>query len=134
MPKCGGCKNYFPKDELRPVGIQNFCGSCSPTGIKATPMKAKPKKNPMPSDLRAEVVAADGGRCRFCGTTQDLHVHHVVYGAGRREHVRSNLITLCQEHHMTVHSDKGKYQTLCQQVIKLRDERGDKQITIARIM
>lgn len=88
----------------------------------------------MPAGLRDEVLEADGHRCRFCGKTDNLQVHHVIYRSGGGKHERGNLITLCNEHHDTVHSDKGKYQKLCQQVIMLRDTRGDKQITIARIM
>ena len=45
---------------------------------------------------RAAVRARDGHRCRVCGTTEKLSVHHIRPGAGDHP---SNLITLCRKHH-----------------------------------
>lgn len=41
-------------------------------------------------------------RCRACGTTQDIHLHHHTYKRLGREH-DDDLIPLCQPHHDAVH-------------------------------
>jgi 5-methylcytosine-specific restriction endonuclease McrA len=43
----------------------------------------------------------DGERCRQCGSTDKLEVHHVVpLAEGGAEFALSNLVTLCQECHL----------------------------------
>ena len=32
----------------------------------------------IPQDVKIQVAARDGGRCRQCGSTQDLHFDHVI--------------------------------------------------------
>jgi len=85
----------------------------------------------MPDGLRDSVVRLDGSRCRCCGSGRNgaLHVHHVMYRSQGGPHEQSNLITLCVDCHMVVHSDKRRYQPLCLGVIWLRSF-GDKQVTV----
>lgn len=73
---------------------------------------------------RGDIIARDM-RCRFCGTTQDLHVHHIVYRSGGGGDEATNLITLCLRHHALVHSDKRRWQPVLQAYIEIfyRDDR-----------
>lgn len=54
------------------------------------------------------------GRCVFCGTTSNLHYHHIYYRSERKDLIDdpSNGIMLCEEHHRLVHSNKRKYQPI----------------------
>ena len=45
---------------------------------------------------RTLVRARDRNRCRICGTTEKLSVHHIRQGAGDS---LDNLVTLCRRHH-----------------------------------
>jgi hypothetical protein len=42
----------------------------------------------------------DGFRCRICGTSEKLHVHHVWPVSFSANHTAQNLITLCRRCHM----------------------------------
>jgi 5-methylcytosine-specific restriction endonuclease McrA len=130
--KCGACKKYLPKEEAVRNGVQSFHPGCTADAYK----KSRPKKRKAntPDDLRSSVLLLDGHRCRFCGVRRDgsLHVHHVFYRSQQGPHEQSNLISLCDECHDTVHSDKKRYQRLCLGVIWLRSM-GDKRITIPRL-
>ncbi|MGH3084700.1 MAG: HNH endonuclease [Gaiellaceae bacterium] len=46
--------------------------------------------------LRRIVRARDGNRCRNCGATEKLRVHHIVRGGPDR---MDNLVTLCSRCH-----------------------------------
>lgn len=46
-----------------------------------------------------------------------IEVHHISYRSQGGPDWPSNLITLCQVHHMLVHSDKRKYQRVLRATI-----------------
>jgi len=57
-------------------------------------------------ERRRYVLERDHHACVKCGSTESLHVHHVVPRKVRRDHGVGNLITLChvchgKEHHTT---------------------------------
>jgi len=55
------------------------------------------------SYISQDIRARDGFKCRHCGSTENLHVHHIVpRGQGGRNHP-DNLITLCFNCHCKVH-------------------------------
>jgi hypothetical protein len=58
---------------------------------------------------RAKALARDGHRCVRCGSTEHLHVHHVVpWEPGQADpHALDNLETLCALHHRRVHRALG---------------------------
>lgn len=89
---------------------------CSAACFAAARNKRISTKAP-PSDIppatRSSVLARDGERCRFCGTTTDLHEHHIRYRSEGVDHTDTNLITLCARHHQVVHSDKARWQPVC---------------------
>ena len=54
---------------------------------------------------RMEIMRRDGFRCRRCGATSHLNVHHRWYVYGRRpwEYSDRYLVTLCEQCHRHVH-------------------------------
>lgn len=113
--RCLGCRDYKPRPEYRRVGLGAVCSAdCLATTrakrTKKTPMRAAPDVS---AQNRGEVLARDAFRCRFCGTRDGLHAHHIAYRSEGHNHSPSNLIMLCAEHHQVVHSDKGRWQPVC---------------------
>lgn len=42
--------------------------------------------------------------CEMCGTSIDLHIHHIIpYKWGGDSKEMSNIVTVCQKHHMELH-------------------------------
>ena len=58
------------------------------------------------------------GQCAICGSNQ-IHMHHIRYGACGRKTYMGNVIPLCKAHHMEVHSNKKKWQPV---LIEMIDE------------
>lgn len=48
-------------------------------------------------------------QCALCGYNQ-VHLHHIRYGACGRKTYMGNVIPLCKEHHDLVHSNKKVWQ------------------------
>lgn len=125
--RCQGCKDYFPiADTYRTAGLGRVCSAaCQQTiferqrdqkATSATSTKTKSKrtlKDGLPDEMRKLVRERDHNRCTWCGIPRSLHVHHINYRSQGGPHEPWNLITLCQEHHDLVHSNKRKYQPLC---------------------
>ena len=71
----------------------------------------------IPESVRLHVLDRDYSRCRMCGRTDLLVLHHIHYGGnvvgmgGRRKHDPENIITLGgfgkHDCHRLVHSNKG---------------------------
>lgn len=56
--------------------------------------------NPIDWNIRRNhVLRRDGNKCTKCGSTKDLHVHHIVPRSKIIDHSESNLITLCVNCH-----------------------------------
>ncbi len=53
----------------------------------------------MNEKLRREVIDRDG-KCKECGTTEDLCIHHIQSGGSDE---LSNLITICRPCHTRIH-------------------------------
>jgi hypothetical protein len=47
------------------------------------------------NDIKRRIKHRDGYKCRLCGSSSDLHVHHIVPISRYPDHSDSNLITLC---------------------------------------
>jgi len=55
-------------------------------------------------EIRSDIMERDGFRCRVCGRTVDLSVHHIVprkymYLVDFDIDFEGNLLTLCWRHH-----------------------------------
>lgn len=44
--------------------------------------------------------------CQLCGRTNNLHRHHIRYGACGRKTYIGNIIVLCEDCHRKVHSNQ----------------------------
>ena len=54
--------------------------------------------------LHRQVLERDGWRCQTCGSMQNLQVHHLKFRSQSGGDKEQNLITLCVECHLDVHS------------------------------
>lgn len=48
-------------------------------------------------------IEIDGGECQMCGTTENIHVHHLTYHNIFRENPYTDLVCLCSNCHAAVH-------------------------------
>lgn len=71
----------------------------------AGPMVAEHLRDEPTSDgLRVKVLERDGYRCRRCGASKNLTVHHRHWRSRGGKTVLSNLLTLCEDCHSLVHA------------------------------
>lgn len=55
----------------------------------------------IPSSVKAEVYKRDGGKCRICGATTDLHYDHILpYSKGGSSTTAENVQILCRRHNL----------------------------------
>jgi len=78
---------------------------------RKTDMSKSDKREYLKSDkwheTRERIKSRDSYKCRGCGTTNKLEVHHISYRHLGNEY-DSDLITLCRHWHQSIH-DKGGY-------------------------
>lgn len=67
-----------------------------------------------------EVFKRDKEKCRLCGTSLNLHLHHIVYRSEDKNLVNEpkNCIMLCARCHRLVHSNKHYWQPKLKEMIK----------------
>ena len=53
--------------------------------------------------LRHRLLERDGWRCQNCGSSKDLHVHHLTKRSELGDDTEENLITLCALCHKQIH-------------------------------
>lgn len=56
-------------------------------------------------DTKIAVAVRDQGKCTNCGTTRNLHYHHIKQFAQGGKHTKSNLRLLCKRCHNKLHKD-----------------------------
>ena len=61
--------------------------------------------------LRNQVLERDGWRCQFCGTLNQLEVHHIKSRRSLGDDTLQNLITLCAKCHGTFHRGDNRDST-----------------------
>ena len=79
----------------------SYCPEHEPKAHKVRPSQSSLNR-PSPA-LRRRIKQRDGNRCRVCGSTESLRVHHVRGVAGGGSHGERNLVTLCDTCHRTMH-------------------------------
>jgi len=52
--------------------------------------------------IRQQRINHDGGRCKNCGSTVNLQVHHKEYDSYGDENIKEHLVTLCSDCHRKV--------------------------------
>jgi 5-methylcytosine-specific restriction endonuclease McrA len=134
--RCAFCKDYVERESAYRQGLQSFCSEDHFHSLNYSKYKKrkssliKKSKNDLSKDDKLEIIRLDGYSCRFCNRRNALHVHHVIYRSEGGSNDQSNLITLCYEHHDLIHSNKKRYQPLCQKIIEIREKYSHNTITI----
>lgn len=57
----------------------------------------------LPEEVREQILRRDKHRCRNCRQHLDVNVHHIVFRSRGGSHDPTNLITLCNTCHASVH-------------------------------
>lgn len=123
--RCAHCRNYVRREEVyHDSGMTRICSEdcltaymerrrVSARAKERTREKARPRKkaNTLDPLLRKKVRARDGNVCRYCGQRGE-QVHHILYRSQGGPDCPNNLILLCTEHHMLVHSNKRHWQPI----------------------
>jgi len=126
--RCSYCKNYFKPSRSQLISrikalegkhqsgesrlyCSDGCKSLCPIyGRSKYPKHFKPDiSRPDQPELREMVLERDNNQCQRCGSSEDLHCHHIT--GVEINPIESadidNCITLCKECHGKVHSDNG---------------------------
>lgn len=98
------CENCLKRNLVRNKGIR----------------KVSNKKIIVTADTYKKVIERDKYRCRLCGTSQNLHLHHIIYRSEKKDLINepSNCIMLCFKCHELVHSNKKEWQPKLKEMIK----------------
>jgi 5-methylcytosine-specific restriction endonuclease McrA len=75
--------------------------------------KVSKKKITVTQDTYNKVMQRDNCRCRLCGTSLNLQLHHIIYRSEDKSKINdvNNCIMLCNVHHRLVHSNKHYWQS-----------------------
>lgn len=99
-----------PKPEPKPIVIES-----KPEPIVEEP-KIKPKKkrknNRAPIKLRQQCYERDNYQCVECGSTEELHAHHIIHREHGGPNTLDNLVTLCKYCHANKHKDEPVYRIM----------------------
>jgi hypothetical protein len=87
------------------------------TGSRTNPRQDVPRRTARSRDWLP--IFERDQRCRYCGTRRNLHAHHIAYRSQGGTDDPHNLITLCNDHHDLVHTNKGLWQPLLRAYIWL---------------
>ena len=58
------------------------------------------------AELKRDILNRDKWMCRFCGSRNNLHVHHIVFRSEQGADAAANLATLCLLCHEGLHQGK----------------------------
>lgn len=106
--RCLSCRQYFRTAPHRKIGLSGVCSDeCFAKAVIGTKPTGPSR---IPEGVRKAVQVRDGGRCRMCGTSENLHEHHIAYRSEGGTNDEHNLIVLCAEHHDLVHANKRRWQ------------------------
>lgn len=124
MKDCNSCHRTRSLREFKKLnkGYFNTCNDCVESG-NTPPAKIKPKKrkkkrlskaafqkkylayikSPRWKKKRDKAIKRDKHKCKICGATRDLRVHHLDYDTLFHENLKS-LITVCVGCHNDLHN------------------------------
>lgn len=58
-------------------------------------------------DARKAIVSRDGGKCKWCESTVNLEVHHILPKSQGGTDAANNLVTLCHKCHKQWHREQS---------------------------
>lgn len=107
-------KYFYCRLNKKIINYTTECIKC----VKNEPRKNKGinkrsrKRITVTKETYHKVIERDDYKCRLCGTTQNLHCHHIIYKSEDKTKINdeNNLIMLCEKHHRLVHSNKHYWQ------------------------
>lgn len=113
--RCQGCREWFRRPEYQRVGLGAVCSPGCFTTVRSRRPAPKVVARPVagddvPADVRTAVYLRDRHRCRYCGATAPVELHHITYRSEGVDHSPHNLVTLCPTHHALMHTDKRRWQ------------------------
>lgn len=80
--------------------------------------KVSKKKITVTQDTYNKVMQRDNGRCRLCGTSLNLHLHHIDGRGKDLTNDINNCIMLCRHCHLeVVHKNQKKYRPLLKKLL-----------------
>lgn len=108
---CRGCeeKEYKPRKQYKPKKVYEI------KQRTYKPIKKVSKKRVFVSrETYKTVFERDKGCCVLCGSSQNLHFHHIYYRSERKDLIDNidNGVMLCVYCHDKVHSNKKKWQPI----------------------
>ena len=112
---------FFCKKNKRYIDYRIACQNCSDfILVRNRPIKKKSNKRiTVTEETYNKVMQRDKGRCRLCGTSLNLHLHHID---GRGKDLTNNIdncIILCENCHLNVvHKNQKKYRPILKEMIK----------------
>ena len=81
--------------------------------------KVRKKKITVTQDTYNKVMQRDNYRCRLCGTSLNLHLHHIEGRGKDLTNDINNCIMLCRHCHLeVVHKNQKKYRPILKELIK----------------
>lgn len=125
--RCGNktCRKYIEKSGASRSGLSYYCDSDCLFESQKKKFKTSPAKNRSSikqahyaAECSSIIKTKDEGRCRLCGKSTGLAVHHIYYRSDQTnkpwENEYWNQITLCNDDHLNViHADKARWTPVC---------------------
>ena len=102
----------------------NLCYMCEDRELKKikTIKKVSKKREFVTHDTYQQTFLRDGGKCKLCGSKDDLHLHHINGRGIDKTNNVDNCIILCSSCHLDkVHKNNKYYRAYLNELI-----RGDK--------
>ena len=112
---------FYCKKDKRYIDIFFHCQNCSDfILVRNKPVKkVSNKRITVSKETYNKVFKRDKGKCRLCGTSLNLHLHHIVYRSEDKNLINepTNCIMLCARCHRLVHSNKHYWQLILKEMI-----------------
>jgi len=115
---------FYCKNDRQYIKSLSDCQNCLKRKFERNKgiRKVSAHKETVTEETYNFVFNRDNGKCRLCGTTQELHLHHID---GRGKNLTNNVnncIMLCNHcHNDVVHKNQKKYRPILKKKLKGED-------------
>jgi hypothetical protein len=102
IDQCSSCRESSVRTDEGSIALDQAtaetlaCDAPPPVVVGSEGSPARKDQQGLPPRRRRETLVRDGHRCRFCGHSEDVHVHHIVFRSEGGDHRSRNLVTLCK--------------------------------------